>query len=164
MLHSCVLWFLHFCSCRWVYWLTSVSDVFSDAFDHHSYIGYISTRDPYESEEEEDEDEKEIESEEEETHVHAQHKSFKGLIEQGVLEHGTIVVCKKNVAAQGVVRVAGKKYGIEYQGVVHSYTDFLKVVNNGIKGNPWKLLYTIDEDGGLLDSFETLWDESYKQK
>lgn len=133
--------------------MTSVRDVFSDAFDHHSYIGYISTRDPYESDEEEEEEEKQ----EEETHVHAQHKSFKGLIEQGALEHGTIVVCKKNMDAQGIVRVLGKKYGIEYEGVVHSYVDFLKTVNKGIKGNPWKLLYTIDEDGELLDSFETLW-------
>ncbi len=160
MLQSWILWFIHFCSCRWVRWLSSVSDVFSDAFDNNRYIGYISIRNPYDSDEENEEME---ESEKEET-VHVQHKSFKGLIDKGVLEHGTIVVCKKNMEAQGVVRVAGKKYGIEYNGTVYSYIDFLKTVNHGVKGNPWKLLYTIDEDGGLLDSFETLWEESHEKK
>lgn len=144
---SWVDWFVWFCSCRWIYWISTVSDVFEDSLDNYKYVG---TYNLYEEEED---------GVEEETRVHAVHKSFKGLVEKGVLEHGTIVVCKKHLEKQGVVRVGaeGKKYGIEYDGVVYSYTDFLKVVNGGVKGNPWKLLYTIDEDGGLLDSFETLW-------
>ncbi len=152
-------WFVWFCSCQWIAWIPSMSDVFENVLDNYKYVGVY--KNPYEEEEEEEE-----EKVEEEDRIHAVHKSFKGLVEQGALEHGTIVVCKKHVDKQGVVRVAsaGKKYGIEYEGVVHSYTDFLKTVNNGAKGNPWKLLYTIDEDGGLLDSFETLWEESLRKK
>ena len=116
MLQSWILWFIHFCSCRWVRWLSSVSDVFSDAFNNNSYIGYISIRDPYDSEEEYEDEEKE--EYEKEDIVHVQHKSFKGLIEKGALEHGTIVVCKKSMEAQGIVRVVGKKCGIEDNGVV----------------------------------------------
>lgn len=154
---SWIEWFVWFCSCRWLVWLPSIRDVFAN----YKYVG------PYIEEDEE----VEVEPKEEEedvsrdgTRIHMVHKSFKSLVEQGMLEHGTIVVCKKHVDKQGVVRTAGKKYGVEYEGLVYSYTDFLKTVNGGVKGNPWKLLYTIDEDGGLLDSFETLWEESLRKK
>ena len=151
MKSSWVEWFVWFCTCQWIFWVPSMSDVFENVLDNYKYVGVY--KNPY------DDEEYEEELEEEGSRIHAVHKSFKALVEQGALEHGTIVVCKKNVEKQGVVRVAGKKYGIEYEGVVYSYVDFLKKVNDGVKGNPWKLLYTIDEDGGLLDSFETLWTE-----
>ncbi len=153
---SWVDWFVWFCSCQWIYWITSIRDVFEDTLDNYKYVGFY--KNPYDDDEEEEE---RVEEEEQESRTHNIHKSFKGLVDQGALEHGTIVVCKKHIDKQGVVRVGaeGKKYGIEYGGVVYSYVDFLKNVNGGVKGNPWKLLYTIDEDGGLLDSFETLWEE-----
>ncbi len=149
MKSSWVGWFVWFCSCAWLRWLPAMSDVLCE---NHTYLGY---------KQEESEDETEAEEAEKEKRSP---KSFKGLLEKGVLEHGTIVVCKKHVEKQGVVRVAsgGKKCGIEYEGVVYSYTEFLKVVCNGGKGNPWKLLYTIDEDGALLDSFESLWSDTLR--